>query len=64
VGQRQRPRGEEYRQHAADCLRLAQLLQHPGEKAALLRMAEIWRDLAVKADAQAQVQPHRCLSEG
>jgi hypothetical protein len=47
------PKGEEYRQHAADCVRLAQLLDHPNEKAALLRMAEIWRKLADKSDVLA-----------
>jgi hypothetical protein len=44
------PTGDDYRQHAADCLRLAQVVKHPVERASLLRMAQIWRDMAVKAD--------------
>jgi hypothetical protein len=43
------PKSEEYREFAAECLRVAQQLNDPGEKAKLIRMAQIWRELAEKS---------------
>jgi RNA polymerase-interacting CarD/CdnL/TRCF family regulator len=44
------PNGDDYRQQAAECIRLAQQLNDSIQKATLLHMAEIWRDLAAKSD--------------
>jgi hypothetical protein len=38
--------GAMYRQHAADCLRLAQLASAPQDKRALAEMAAMWLRLA------------------
>jgi hypothetical protein len=38
--------GATYRQHAADCLRLAQLASTPQDKALLAEMAAMWLRLA------------------
>jgi hypothetical protein len=46
------PRAEDYRRHAAECVRLAQLTTKPEDKSLLLRMAEKWRELAERADRQ------------
>jgi len=43
---------ERYRRYALRCLRLAQLIAHDGDKALLLQMAEAWRHLAERAEAQ------------
>jgi hypothetical protein len=43
--------GEEYRQYAAECIRVAQKIQNPGDKAMLLDMAQKWRALAEKVEA-------------
>jgi len=51
------PKGDEYRQYAAECLRVAQQLNDPIEKATLLRMAEIWQGLAAKADDDEKCGP-------
>jgi hypothetical protein len=40
---------DEYRRHAAECVRLAQRTQHPRDKALLLTMADSWIRLAEKA---------------
>lgn len=37
---------EEYRQHAAECLRIAQDTRDPSQRARLLQMAEAWKNLA------------------
>jgi hypothetical protein len=47
------PRGDDYRQHAAECVLLAQQLTDPAEKATLLQMAKVWRELADKIDKRA-----------
>jgi hypothetical protein len=39
---------EEYRHHAAECLRLAQDAKTPEDRARLLQMAQAWRELADK----------------
>jgi hypothetical protein len=39
-------RAEQYRHHAAECLRLARQTRDPTEKDLLLGMAEAWRRLA------------------
>lgn len=44
---------ENYRRYAAECIRLAQHLQDPAEKALLLRMARVWRRVAERAETQA-----------
>jgi hypothetical protein len=45
-----------YRRYAAECLRVAQLIQNPHDKAMLLDMAEKWRALATKAEAESGEQ--------
>jgi hypothetical protein len=40
---------DDYRRHAADCVRLAQKAQNPRDKALLLAMAECWIRLAEEA---------------
>jgi hypothetical protein len=45
------PKGEEYREFAAECLRVAHQLKDQTEKAKLIRMAQIWQELAEKSDA-------------
>jgi hypothetical protein len=43
--------GEEYRQYAAECVRVAQQIQNPHDKALLLDMALRWRELAEKVES-------------
>jgi hypothetical protein len=43
-------RAEQYRQYAAECLRVAQQLHDAQQRATLLEMAQRWRDLAQKAE--------------
>jgi len=43
--------GEEYRQYAAECIRVAQHIQNPHDKALLLDMALKWRELAEKVES-------------
>ena len=45
------PRAEEYRQYAAELIRVAQQIQNPNDKAVLLDMAQKWRELARKLEA-------------
>jgi hypothetical protein len=45
---------ETYRRYAAECLALAQKASTPEDRAHLLQMAQHWRQLAEKADAQGQ----------
>jgi hypothetical protein len=40
--------GDDYRRYAAECLALAQQTSNPDDKARLLQMAQVWRDLANK----------------
>ena len=40
---------DEYRRHAAECVRLAQKVQNPRDKALLLVMADSWIRLAEEA---------------
>ncbi len=39
---------DDYRDYAAECLRLAQHADDPGDKARLIQMAQAWQDLADK----------------
>ena len=43
-------RAEEYRQYAAECLRVARQIQNQTDKAMLLGMAEKWQMLALKEE--------------
>ncbi len=43
---------ERYRRYALKCLRLAQLITRDADRALLLQMAEAWRHLAERAEAQ------------
>jgi hypothetical protein len=43
---------DQYRRHAAECVRLAQLINDPAEKALLLQMAETWKRVAERAEAR------------
>jgi hypothetical protein len=47
----QMSRAEEHRRHAAECLRVAQRVSDPNDKALLIQMAERWRELAEKVQA-------------
>jgi hypothetical protein len=40
---------EEYRRNAAECLRLAQTLSNPTNRAVLIEMAHAWERLAERA---------------
>jgi hypothetical protein len=44
-------RAEKYRQHAADCARLAQSVSAPQDRAVLMEMAAMWLRLAERAEA-------------
>jgi hypothetical protein len=48
----------QYRDHAAECLRLARQATCPEDKALLLAMAEGWRVLAEKATDREQTIPY------
>jgi hypothetical protein len=55
-------RAENYRQHAADCLRLAQSVSTAGDRTVLVEMAAAWLRLAERAcsaphDAKARTEP-------
>jgi hypothetical protein len=50
------PTPAEYRQHAADCLRLMQLAPSQEIKNQLLHLAELWNELADWAD---RALPHK-----
>jgi len=43
-------KAEDYRQYAAECIRLAQQAHEPAEKDTLLSMAAAWRRLAEHAE--------------
>ena len=48
---------EEYRRHAADCVRVSQTLTKPEDKALLMEMASIWLRLAERAEAASLDKP-------
>jgi hypothetical protein len=48
---------DNYRQHAAELVRLAQIASAPADKARLLALAEAWLDLADRAKTLAK--PYR-----
>ena len=39
-----------YRRYAADCIRVAQQINNATDKATLLQMAEIWRNMAERIE--------------
>jgi hypothetical protein len=43
---------EQYRQHADECIRLAGSAGDPVDRALLLQMAQAWRRLADRAEAE------------
>ena len=47
-------RADEYRRHAAECLRVAQRVTNPNDKALLIQMAENWRELAEKFETNGE----------
>ena len=49
---------KQYRRHADDCVRVAQLINNHVDKALLLQMAQAWRRLAERAEAQ-KTEPDR-----
>jgi hypothetical protein len=50
---------EQFRDYAADCVRVAQQLDNPIDRATLLQMAKVWRDLAVIAEKNPPVDARR-----
>ena len=50
-------KADQYREHAAACLRLARRTKDDNDKALLLQMAESWRQLADRANLQEQNKP-------
>ncbi len=51
-------RAHEYRRHAAECVRVARLINNPGDKAMLLDMAQKWRSLAEREEAREKREPN------
>ena len=47
----------DYRRYAAECVRLAQQVADPGDKARLLDMAETFRELADKTESRPSAPP-------
>ncbi len=47
-------KAEQYRQYAAECIRLAQQSPDPAEKNILLSMAAAWRRLAEHAESMSE----------
>ena len=45
-------KAEEYRQSAAECVRMAQHATNEADKLSLLQMAEIWRELANRLEEE------------
>ena len=43
---------DQYRRHADECVRVAQMINDSVDKALLLQMAQAWRRLAGRAEAQ------------
>jgi hypothetical protein len=54
---------EEFRHHAATCLRAAQLAVVPEVKATLIDMAQLWNQLAERMDQLAVAEALRCRLE-
>ena len=50
-------KADQYREHAAACLRLARRTKDDNDKALLLQMAELWRQLADRTNLQEQNKP-------
>ena len=50
-------KADQYREHAAACLRLAHRTKDDNDKALLLQMAESWRQLADRTNLQEQNKP-------
>jgi hypothetical protein len=50
-------RAHEYRRHAAECVGVARLINNPADKAMLLDMAQKWRSLAEREEAQEKREP-------
>ena len=50
-------RSDEYGRYAAECMRVAQQIQNPGDRAAMLAMAQKWQELAEKAKAEEGPHP-------
>jgi hypothetical protein len=50
-------KAEQYRHYAAECIRLAQQSHDISEKDTLLRMAEVWRRLAERAESLSERDP-------
>lgn len=48
---------DRYRHYAGECVRIAENINDPGEKALMLRMAETWLRLAERAEALATGPP-------
>jgi hypothetical protein len=53
---------EEYRQYAAECLRVAQGTTNSADKIMMLQMAQKWRELAQKAECEEKGK-NRIISE-
>lgn len=56
-GCRRRPLADQYRNYAAECVRVAQ--QNQNDKLVLLQMAETWRRLAERIEARVPLLPNR-----
>lgn len=48
---------EEFRQHASECMRMAECTRDPADKAAWERLAEIWHRNAQRADGSRRREP-------
>jgi hypothetical protein len=55
-GGRNMARAEDYRRNAAECVRLAQQIASPSDKATLLQMAQKWRELAERVGRENESQ--------
>jgi hypothetical protein len=47
----QQGKAAEYRRQAAACLEIAERMSHRGDRALMLEMAQLWLELAQKAEA-------------
>ena len=50
---------DDYRRHAAECIRLARNIENQRDKALLLAMADAWRRLAKQAEDRESGDPSR-----
>jgi hypothetical protein len=48
---------DQYRTHAAECVRVAHESKNPQDKAMLLRMAETWKRLAEQVERDENKKP-------